>query len=153
MRWKSMLLTLFVLGVLVVSVPNYTGASGQNLVQMQGQVYTTSASGTAAKTRVQCGSNTCAQDGGCASCIWLHAATKQMNAQVVAIRCKTNAEVDRDGPHGFSKVVDCTTDNAWSVFDQPVVENFGYGGMQVTTVFRNRSHDRDRDAILEVDWR
>lgn len=61
-----------------------------------------------------------------------------------AVRCYTTANYPDDEP---LHEVACTEDNAWSVFESPI------GGRgEVSAVYHNRSHNRDRKVKIEVDY-
>ena len=99
----------------------------------------------------QVGSN-CTQNacGACAKCVDLRVSLPQ-GARVNATRCLTSANYPNDVHSSNPNVVDCTTDNAWSVFDQPVVDSSG-SSVVVYTTYHNRSSDRARYVELQVDW-
>jgi hypothetical protein len=71
---------------------------------------------------------------------------------VITKHCLTVAGFPNDSPHGNLHEVACTKDNSFSIFDDPAVSSSG-NGVTVSTIFRNRSSDRDRDAQLCVDWK
>jgi hypothetical protein len=69
-------------------------------------------------------------------------------AQVDAIHCYTTANYPDDtGLHE----VNCTTDNAWSIFDAPRIDPYP-NEVIVWTTYYNRSHNRSRVVRLTVDW-
>jgi len=104
---------------------------------------------TAAKTVNQCTENTC-KPSGCASCVNLQV-NLPLTAQVIKIHCWTNAGVNDELPHGQLREIPCGTDWAWSIFDTPVTSTTG-SNTTVTTTYHNRSHNRDRDVKLTVDY-
>jgi hypothetical protein len=101
-----------------------------------------------------CTSNTCAPGNShndCASCVNLTLGLPQ-GSTVIAKHCYTVAH-DPEYHHGdLHEISPCTTDNSWSIFDEPAVSSTG-SGVTVSTTFRNRSSDRDRDAKLCVEWK
>lgn len=107
----------------------------------------------APKVGHNCTENTCSNrsQGACASCVDLTVSVPQ-GSEVVAKHCYTVAGYPDDSHHGDLHEVACTTDNSWSVFDDPIVDSSG-SSVVVRTTFHNRSGDRDRDAELCVDWR
>lgn len=100
-----------------------------------------------------CKENRCSNkiQGTCASCVDLTVSLPQ-GSEVVATRCYTVAWYPDDYAHGDLHQVPCTTDNSWSIFDDPVVDSSG-NSVRVSTTYHNRSDDRDRDVKLCVDWR
>lgn len=67
---------------------------------------------------------------------------------VDAVHCLTTANYQDDtGMHE----VGCTTDNAWSVFDEPRKDYYD-SEVIVWTTYYNRSGDRQRRVRLTVDW-
>ena len=108
---------------------------------------------TTPKTRLQCTDNTCAISHGCANCAYL-GVELPAGAQLQAIHCLTNAHYPDDYPHyELHEVAECTQDNSWSVFDQPTVKTYANGVVDIATTFHNRSHERDRDVQITVDWK
>jgi hypothetical protein len=97
-----------------------------------------------------CKSNECNGFGkhGCASCVVLEAYVP-LKAVITDKRCMTTANYPGDSA---IHRVDCTTDNAWSVFDAPTVTNNGFAQV-VRTMYHNRSGNRTRVVHLEVDYR
>jgi hypothetical protein len=96
----------------------------------------------------QCKDNACSTQGGCAACQQL-VVNLPAGAQVDSIHCYTTAAYPNDtGIHEVS----CTTDNSWSVFDQPVIQTSPGGGVNISTTYHNRSHNRGRTVKLSVDW-
>ena len=105
----------------------------------------------APNTHRDCTSNTCREDGGCASCARLFVELPP-DTKVLAIHCFTNAHAPDDFPKSELHEVACTQDNAWSIFESPIVKS-GSSSNYITTVFHNRSSDRDRVVRLDVEWR
>lgn len=103
----------------------------------------------APRTGRDCKSNACRDDGGCATCVKLVVEVPP-ETKVVAVHCFTNAHYPEDFPKAELHEVTCTEDNAWSIFESPIVREAS--GL-VTTVFHNRSSDRDRVVRLDVEWR
>jgi hypothetical protein len=96
----------------------------------------------------QCKDNACGTQGGCAACQQL-VVNLPAGAQVDSIHCYTTAAYPNDtGIHEVS----CTTDNSWSVFDQPVIQTSTGGGVNISTTYHNRSHNRGRTVKLSVNW-
>jgi hypothetical protein len=94
-----------------------------------------------------CTTNVCRANGGCASCVALDVQLPEQ-AKVTSIHCLTTANYPNDSA---LREVQCTQDNAWSVFDSPTVsEKNGY--VSVHTTFHNRSSDRNRSAAIAVGW-
>jgi hypothetical protein len=69
-------------------------------------------------------------------------------AQVDGVICATTAQMPHD--EDIPKTVTCTTDNAYSVFSDPKIDTLSNGTVSVTTIYYNRSHDRDRRVSLAV---
>lgn len=99
------------------------------------------------KVGSNCTQTECAGSGGCAICVDL-VVTLPPGTHQVAIHCLTVANYPKDYQHGDLHEVACTTDNAWSIFDNP-----SDNGNSVSTTFHNRSSDRDRDVQLCANWR
>jgi hypothetical protein len=101
-----------------------------------------------------CTSNTCAPGNSkndCASCVDFTLGLPA-GSKVSATHCYTVAHIP-ELPHGKpQEIIPCTKDNAWSIFDEPVVSSNG-SGVAVRTTFRNRAKDYDRDAKLCADWK
>jgi hypothetical protein len=104
----------------------------------------------AAKTGMDCTTNACRDNGGCATCVRLDLQLP-LNAKVLAVHCFTNAHHPEDFPKSELHEIRCTADNAWSIFESPVV-TYGSEFSVVTTIFHNRSSDRDRMVRLDVEW-
>ncbi len=129
-------------------------APGVSTAQAQATQTTCTAVQVAHKVGHDCTSNTCAPGSSkndCASCLHLTLGLPQ-GSTVMAKHCKTVAHYPNDYGHGDLHEIACTTDNSWSIFDDPAVSSTG-NGVTVSTTFRNRSSDRDRDAQLCVDWK
>ena len=87
----------------------------------------------------------------CASCVTL-TAYMPLTAQVTSIRCLTTATTD-GGPDSPSvRVVPCGALDGWATFERPV-QSTTPSNTVVTTVFHNRSHNRDREVELQVDYK
>jgi hypothetical protein len=95
-----------------------------------------------------CTTNACRENGGCASCVAFDVRLPD-NAKVKSIRCLTTANYPDDLT--ALREVQCTQDNAWSVFDSPTVSG-NNGSVSVHTTFHNRSSDRSRRAAIVVGW-
>jgi hypothetical protein len=126
-----------------------------SLAQAQATQTTCTAVQVAHKVGHDCTSNTCAPGNSrndCASCLNFNLGLPA-GSTVVAKHCYTVAHYPDDYKHGdLHEIVSCTTDNSWSIFDDPAVSSTATG-VTVSTTFRNRSGDRDRDAKLCVDWK
>jgi hypothetical protein len=85
----------------------------------------------------------------CCTCVTL-TSYMPLASEVVAIRCLTTA----GGPSGdvAIRVVPCTALDAWATFESPVKSTTPQNTV-VTTVFHNRSHNRDRQIELQVDYK
>jgi hypothetical protein len=104
----------------------------------------------AAATGSQCTSNTC-QPGGCASCALLRVYLP-LGAQVVAIRYYHTAQFTPSNPNDFgSPVQQGPGESAWAMMEQASQYSTPQNVI-VQTVYHNRSHNRTRQAALEVDW-
>ena len=128
-----------------------TAISGSLLLTVHGQAQKTAVDGpyTANKTVNQCTADVC-KPTGCASCVKLQV-NLPLTAQVTKVRCWTNAGVKDELPHGQFREIPCGTDWAWSIFDAPVTTTTA-NNTTVTTTYHNRSHNRDRDVKLTVDY-
>jgi hypothetical protein len=129
-------------------------ALGVSIADAQANSPTCTPIQVAHKVGHDCTSNTCAPGNSrndCASCVVLSLGLPQ-GSTVLGKHCKTVAHYPDDYHHGDLREVACTTDNAWSIFDDPVVGSSG-NSVTVSTTFRNRSSNRDRDAQLCVDWK
>ena len=123
-------------------------ALGVSMAQAQATQTACTAVQVAHKVGRDCTTNNCSNKvpTGCASCLDFTISLPQ--GSVVAKHCYTVAHYPDDYKHGDLHEIPCTTDNSWSIFDDPVVS-----GGTVSTTFHNRSSDRDRDAKLCVDWK
>ena len=132
------LLGIIVLGVASVQAQTKTACTGVLV---------------APKTGHNCTENTCSNksSGACASCVDLVVSVPQ-GSEVVSKHCYTVAAYPDDSAHGSLHEVECTKDNSWSVFDDPVVDSSG-SSVKVSTTYHNRSDNRDRDVKLCVEWR
>jgi hypothetical protein len=129
--------------------------SGGRPTTVHGQQLKTATDGphTTPKTGSNCTSNTCTNQGGCATCVTL-TVYMPLTAQVAAngIHCWTNAGgKEGDLPHGQFAELACGKDGGWSIFDPPVTTTTA-GNTIVTTTYHNRSSDRDRDVKLIVNY-
>jgi hypothetical protein len=95
-----------------------------------------------------CTTNVCREQGGCASCVRLDVQLP-LEAKVLSVHCLTTAHYPDDSP---IHEVPCTQDNAWSIFDSPVISR-GPQFSVVSTVFHNRSSNRNRVVKFVLDWR
>jgi hypothetical protein len=95
----------------------------------------------------ECKTNACYPNG-CALCQTLEVFIP-VGATIGTQRCYTTAAYPNDGP---LRQVNCTTDNAWSIFDSPTAEN-RTGITVVRTIYHNRSHNRIRAIRMEVDYK
>jgi hypothetical protein len=87
----------------------------------------------------------------CASCITL-TSYMPLTAQVVSIRCLTTATTNGGDDSQNVRVVPCGALDGWATFDRPV-QSTSPTNTVVTTKFHNRSHNRNRDVELQVDYR
>jgi hypothetical protein len=117
--------------------------------QFQTSPHTTSSETVVARRiGANCTTNVCKENGACASCVNLQVQLPT-SAKVLSVHCLTNAHFPDDATE--PRQVSCTEDNAWSIFESPVVaQETEY--IVVRTVFHNRSSDRDRVAKIEVEW-
>jgi hypothetical protein len=139
MRRVPLVALLVLAFVAIGSFVNSGRVHGQNSTP-SGELHVSHANG-------QCKDNTCTPTG-CAGCVQL-TVNLPPGAQYQRSHCFTTANYPDD--IGIHEVA-CTTDNAWSVFDDPVVSTTNGGGVTVTTTYHNRSHNRDRTVKLSVDW-
>lgn len=104
---------------------------------------------TAQKTGHQTTTNNCDD----AKCVSLSVSVP-LGSQIVAIRCYANIRLDggADLPHNQFNEVPCGRDVSWSIFDRPVTQT-SQQAVTVSTTYHNRSHDRDRDVKLVVEFR
>lgn len=137
---KKLVFGFLIISVLVLSL--------NRSIQAQGKV-TRSGEFTAPKTVNQCTSNDC-KPTGCASCIDL-TVYLPLGAQVDSIHCLTNAGYPNDFQHHDLHEVACGQDVSWSIFDTPV-QSTTPNNTVVSTKYHNRSHNRDRDVELVVNW-
>jgi hypothetical protein len=130
-------------------------ALGVSIAQAQAPQTTCTKIQVAHKVGHDCTSNTCAPGNSrndCASCLNFTLGLPA-GSTVVARHCYTVAHYPQDYGHGDpQEIIPCTKDNSWSIFDDPAVSSTA-SGVTVSTTFRNRSSDRDRDAKLCVDWK
>jgi hypothetical protein len=122
------------------------------LLRVHGQQTKTAINGpyTAARTVNRCTSNECKR-AGCASCVKLQA-NLSFAAQIIKIHCWTNAGYPDDLPQGQFQEVACGADVSWSIFNSPVTSTTSNNTV-VATTHHNRSHNRERDVKLAVDYR
>jgi hypothetical protein len=128
---------------------------GVSIAQAQATTNTTcTAVKVAHKVGRDCTSNTCSNTSNsradCASCVDFTIGLPQ-GSKVVKTHCYTVAYIP-EYKHGDLHEIECTKDNAWSIFDEPVVSPTE-SGVTVSTTFRNRAKGGDRDAKLCVDWK
>ena len=85
----------------------------------------------------------------CATCAIL-SVTLPPRSQAQAIRCLTTAE----GPPGDVpiRVVPCAPLDAWATFDRPTQDVAPDNSVVVRVLFHNRSHNRDRQIQMQVDY-
>jgi len=75
------------------------------------------------------------------------------NARVIKVHCWTTANYPSDYAPNDLHEVDCGTDVAWSIWDQPTQEyQQATGKLAVYSTYHNRSSDRDRYVKLSVEW-
>lgn len=102
------------------------------------------------KAKSGCTDNACSDSGGCATCLRFTVYVP-LDAQQLKVRCYTVANYPVDYPHGNLHEVACGQDVAWSIFSSPNISTTP-NNKTITTVFYNRSDDRDRDAKVVVEY-
>jgi hypothetical protein len=143
---KNLTRAIFLL--VVVGLAGLQFAKARATAVLQSRTSTTGVL-TVAHANGQCKSDDCTSVGHCASCQTL-TVYLPLTAQVVAIRCLTNAGgTGGDAPD--VRVVNCAPLDAWATFDRPVQSSTPTNRV-VQTVFHNRSHNRDRLVELQVDY-
>jgi hypothetical protein len=114
---------------------------------------------TAAHAHGECRTDQCYRSGVtivdainyCATCVTL-TAYMPLTAQVMNIRCLTTATTNGGADSPSVREVPCGALDGWATFDRPV-QSTSPTNTIVTTVFHNRSHNRNRDVELQVDYK
>lgn len=127
---------------------------GVSTAQPQATQTTCTAVQVAHKTEHACTSNTCAPGNSkndCASCLNFTLGLPA-GSTVIKTHCWTVAHIPEYKHGDLHEIAPCTTDNYFSIFDEPTVSSTATG-VTVSTTFRNRSSTGDRDAKLCADWK
>jgi len=127
---------------LLFSSLTVSSVQAQQVRALQSGIY------TARKTGHQTRTNDCSD----AKCVALSVSLPP-GSQIVAIKCYANIRLDGgpDLPYYQLNDIPCGQDVSSSIFDRPVTQT-SQQAITVSTTYHNRSHDRDREVKLVVDF-